>query len=84
MGPQGFTVVEEEIPSDEPTLTETEDGGMLVDFDPEGISANGDSSSFESNLAEHIEDGELNSIALDLISKFNSDKSSRSNLEKTY
>ena len=84
MGPQGFTVVEEDIPSDEPTLTETEDGGMLVDFDPEGISANGDSSSFESNLAEHIEDGELNSIALDLISKFNSDKSSRSNWEKTY
>ena len=84
MGPQGFTVVEEEIPSDEPTLTETEDGGMLVDFDPEGISVNGDSSSFESNLAEHIEDGKLNSIALDLISKFNSDKSSRSNWEQTY
>ena len=84
MGPQGFTVVEEEIPSDEPTLTETEDGGMLVDFDPEGISVNGDSSSFESNLAEHIEDGKLNSIAMDLISKFNSDKSSRSNWEQTY
>ena len=84
MGPQGFTVVEEEIPSDEPTLTETEDGGMLVDFDPEGLSESGDSSSFESNLAEHIEDGELNSIAMDLISKFNSDKSSRSNWEQTY
>ena len=84
MGPQGFTVVEDEIPSDEPTLTETEDGGMLVDFDPEGISVNGDSSSFESNLAEHIEDGKLNSIAMDLISKFNSDKSSRSNWEQTY
>ena len=84
MGPQRFTVVEDEIPSDEPTLTETEDGGMLVDFDPEGLSESGDSSSFESNLAEHIEDGELNSIAMDLISKFNSDKSSRSNWEQTY
>ena len=31
MGPQGFTVVEEDTSSDEPTLTETEDGGMLVD-----------------------------------------------------
>jgi hypothetical protein len=84
MGSQGFTVVEEDMSSDEPTLTETEDGGMLVDFDPEQLSVNGDSLSFESNLAEHIEDGELNSIALDLISKFNSDKSSRSSWEQTY
>jgi len=84
MGPQGFTAVEEDVLSDEPTLTETEDGGMLVDFDPAGLSLNGDDSSFESNLAEYIEDGELNSIALDLISKFDSDKSSRSNWEQTY
>ena len=84
MGPQGFTAVEEDVLSDEPMLTETEDGGMLVDFDPAGPSLNGNDSSFESNLAEYIEDGELNSIALDLISKFNSDKSSRSNWEQTY
>ena len=84
VGPQGFMAVEEDTPSGEPMLTETEDGGMLVDFDPESISLNGDGASFESNLAEHIEDGELNSIALDLVSKFNSDKSSRSNWEQTY
>ena len=84
MGPGGFAVAEEETPSDEPTLTETEDGGMLVDFDPEGLSTNGGGAPFESNLAEHIEDGELNSIALDLVSKFNSDKSSRGDWEKTY
>ena len=84
IGSGGFTVVEEDMPSDEPTLTETEDGGMLVDFDPADLSANGNDASFESNLAEHIEDGELNSIALDLVSKFNSDKSSRSDWEQTY
>jgi len=84
MGPQGFTAVEEDVLSDEPMLTETEDGGMLVDFDPAELSLNGDDSSFESNLAEYIEDGELNSIALDLVSKFDSDKSSRSNWEQTY
>ena len=84
IGPGGFTVAEEEMPSDEPTLTETEDGGMLVDFDPEGISLNGNGASFESNLAEHIEDGELGSIAIDLVSKFNSDKSSRGDWEQTY
>ena len=84
IGSGGFTIVEEDMPSDEPTLTETEDGGMLVDFDPADLSANGNDASFESNLAEHIEDGELNSIALDLVSKFNSDKSSRSDWEQTY
>ena len=31
MGPKGFSVVEEDMPLDEPRLTETEDGGMLVD-----------------------------------------------------
>ena len=84
MGPRGFSVAEEDMPSDEPTLTETEDGGMLVDFDPEGLSTGGGGESFESNLAEHIEDGELNSIASDLISKFNSDKSSRGDWEQKY
>ena len=84
IGSEGFTVAEKDTPSGEPTLTETEDGGMLVDFDPAELSVNGGSVSFESNLAEHIEDGELNSIALDLISKFNSDKSSRGDWEQTY
>ena len=84
MGPKGFSVVEEDMPLDEPRLTETEGGGMLVDFDPQDLSVDGDGASFGSNLAEHIEDGELSSIASDLISKFNSDKSSRSDWERKY
>ena len=84
MGPQGFMVAEEEMSSDEPMLTETEDGGMLVDFDPEGLSSGTDDSSFESNLAEYVEESELNSVGLDLIAKFNSDKSSRGDWEQTY
>jgi len=84
MGSQGFMVAEEEMSSDEPMLTETEDGGMLVDFDPEGLSSGTDDSSFESNLAEYVEESELNSVGLDLIAKFNSDKSSRGDWEQTY
>tara|TARA_R110000824_G_scaffold251097_2_gene439838 strand:- start:825 stop:3383 length:2559 start_codon:yes stop_codon:yes gene_type:complete len=84
MGSQGFMVAEEEMSSDEPMLTETEDGGMLVDFDPEGLSSGMDDSSFESNLAEYVEESELNSVGLDLIAKFNSDKSSRGDWEQTY
>ena len=84
IGSEGFTVAEKDVPLDSPTLTEMEDGGMLVDFDPTELSVNGGNVSFESNLAEHIEDGELNSIALDLISKFDADKSSRGDWEQTY
>ena len=84
IGSEGFTVAEKDVPLDSPTLTEMEDGGMLVDFDPTELSVNGGNVSFESNLAEHIEDGELNSIALDLISKFDADKSSRGDWEETY
>jgi len=84
MGPTGFLVDEGDTPSGEPTLTETEDGGILVDFDPEGISVSGDDVPFESNLAEHIEDGELEALASDLISKFNADKSSRGDWEQKY
>jgi len=88
MGPGGFTVAEEDMPSGDPinhpSVTETEDGGMTIDFDPEGFSPSEEDVPFESNLAEHIEDGELDSVALDLISKFNSDKGSRSNWEQTY
>jgi len=83
MGADGLTVVEDqEIPEDS-MLTEMDDGSMVVDFDPTALE--GESvDSFQSNLAEHIDDDELRSIAIDLISKFNADRSSRSDWEQTY
>ena len=83
MGPEGLMVAEEgEIPEDT-LLTEMDDGSMVVDFDPMAEEREG-GDSFNSNLAEYIDDGELGTIALDLISKFDSDKSSRSDWEQTY
>ena len=83
MGPEGLMVAEEgEIPEDT-LLTEMDDGSMVVDFDPMAEKREG-GDSFNSNLAEYIDDGELGTIALDLISKFDSDKSSRSDWEQTY
>ena len=83
MGSNGLTVTEDqEIPEDS-LVTEMEDGGVLVDFDPmadEGM----EEDLFESNLAEFIEDSELASLASDLVSKFDSDKDSRSDWEQTY
>ena len=82
MGSNGLTVTEDqEIPEDS-LVTEMEDGGVLVDFDPmadEGM----EEDLFESNLAEFIEDSELASLASDLVSKFDSDKDSRSDWEQT-
>ena len=83
MGPEGLMLAEEEMPSPESLVTELDDGSVEIDFDPMAPEA-GLSDKFESNLAEHIEDDELRSIALDLISKFDSDKSSRSDWEQTY
>ena len=83
MGSNGLTVVEDqEIPEDS-SVMEMEDGGMLVDFDPMG-SEEMQEDLFESNLAEFIEDSELGSLASDLVSKFDSDRDSRSDWEQTY
>ena len=85
MGPEGLLVAEEdEMPIGDSILTELEDGGVEIDFDPMSDSMGIGEESFDSNLAEHIEDNELRTLANDCISMFNSDKSSRSDWETTY
>jgi len=84
MSPEGLMVVEqEEEPVGDTLLTEMDDGSMVVDFDPMMMMM-GAPVSFDSNLAEAIEDNELRTLAVDLIGKFDSDKSSRSDWEETY
>ena len=83
MGPEGLTVVEEEEVPGDSLLTEMDDGSMLVDFDPLA-DLGGTDDEFDSNLAESIDDSELRTIAVDLIGKFDADKSSRGDWEQTY
>ena len=83
VGPEGFVVVEEEEAPGETLVTELEDGGVEIDFDPLADLDNIETE-FSSNLAESVEDNELRTIAVDLIGKFSADKSSRSDWEKTY
>jgi len=84
MSPEGLMVVEqEEEPLGDTVLTEMDDGSMVVDFDPMMMMM-GAPVSFDSNLAEAIDDNELRTLAVDLIGKFDSDKSSRSDWEETY
>ena len=84
MGPEGLLVAEEEMPIGDSMLTELADGGVEIDFDPMSSLMGGGEEPFDSNLAEYIEDNELRTLAIDCISMFDSDKSSRSDWEATY
>ena len=76
----GLEVDMEEL--SEAVTTETEDGGMIVDFDANSSEAG--TESFDSNLVDFIEEDELNSIGNELIGAFNADKESRSDWEESY
>lgn len=60
----------------------TEDGGMIIDFDPE--SENVIQSGFNANLADLMSEDDLNVLGGDLISQYQADKDSRSDWEETY
>jgi hypothetical protein len=84
MGPEGLMVIEEEGEElGDSIVTELEDGGVEIDFDPMADIGSVETE-FSSNLAEVIDDKELRTIAIDLIGKFNADKSSRGDWEETY
>ena len=72
---------------DSPDVSETEDGGVIVDFSGEAvemISGGSEEEDFNKNLAEDIDEGELDSIANELIGDFESDRRSRKDWEKSY
>ena len=60
---------------------ETDDGGMLIDFDPSMME---DEVPFDANLAEYISEKDLSFIGHELVSAFEADKDSRSDWERTY
>ena len=60
---------------------ETEDGGMLIDFQP-GLEA--DEVPFDANLAEHIDEHILDAIGSELQSAYEDDKASRREWEEAY
>ena len=60
---------------------ETEDGGMLIDFtDGEDEFEGG----FNANLAETIDESELDGLGSELVSQYQGDKDSRQDWEETY
>lgn len=74
--------MEIEIVNPESVSIETEDGGLMFDFDPE--SEMSDEVAFDANLAEYLEEQDLAMLASELVGLFRSDKESRSDWERVY
>tara|TARA_R110000787_G_scaffold36275_4_gene92812 strand:- start:751 stop:3219 length:2469 start_codon:yes stop_codon:yes gene_type:complete len=70
------------IENPESVSIETEDGGMIIDFDPNSKEAGNED--FDSNLADFMDDSDLSDLGNELISSYKNDKESRSDWEETY
>ena len=85
-GPQDELDVEVDIATDdEPTIEVDEDTGeVLVDFGEGPDGPSGDDTAHDANLAESIDEGELESVASDLIESFLADRESRKDWAAAY
>ena len=63
-------------------ISETEDGGVEIDFEPQD--QRGSSDDFYANLAEEMPDRELSRIAGELLDEFDANKASRQEWEDAY
>ena len=68
------------IVNPEAVSIETDDGGMIIDFDPNAESE----VAFDANLSEFIDERDLQNLANELIGAYESDKDSRADWERTY
>lgn len=66
------------------TLTDTEDGGVIVDFAPHRRAADLAKLPFDGNLAEALDDTVLNEIAADVLEGIDADLSSRQEWESSF
>ena len=64
-------------------IEEVEDGGVIVDFDPEMARMAGEEDFF-ANLAEFMDDSELGMLSSDLLSQYESARDSRMDWEDEY
>ena len=59
----------------------TEDGGMIIDFDPDAFDSSGD---FFANLAEEMSEDALQKLSSELVGQYQGDRDSRNDWEETY
>src|SRR5688572_23460766 len=65
-------------------VTFTEDGGATVELDPDDSSSAGDDVPFDANLADFIDEGELEAIGKKLVELVESDDRSRDDWKRAY
>ena len=82
-GQEGSEELEIEIVNPEAVSIETEDGGMVIDFEG-GITDSLVGPGHDANLAEFIDDDELKIMASDLLTDFQADRESRSDWARAY
>ena len=82
-GQEGSEELEIEIVNPEAVSIETEDGGMVIDFEG-GITDSLVGPGHDANLAEFIDDDELKIMASDLLADFQADRESRSDWARAY
>lgn len=80
---EGEEAIAIEIVNPESVGVYTEEGGMTIDFG-EGSEAGLGSDEFSANLAEFIEDNELQRVSSQLLGSYEADKNSRKDWEETY
>ena len=76
--------VQVEIVNPEAVSMETEDGGIIIDFEGEITEELLGSDSHDQNLAEVIDDDVLQSMASELVADFKADQESRSDWARAY
>ena len=74
--------IEIEIVDPEEVSVQTPDGGIIIDFDPDMAEVN--MVDHDDNLAEFIDEGDLDAIASELVGNYRSDKESRADWERSY
>ena len=70
-----------EIEEPESVSIQTEDGGMIIDFDPD---PSVEDAPFDANLADYMDDSALDMLGSELVSAYEDDLSSRRDWEETY
>ena len=75
--------IDEQVGPDDIEVTQEEDGGATINFDPEAVNAGGGESHFD-NLAELLPDDVLGKLGSELAENYQTYKSARKDWEDTY
>ena len=79
---QPDAIIEMDVISDQPVVVELDDGGVEINFGEENESI--DAAPFDANLADYLEDGQLQEISSDLLNAVEGDKAARRDWADSY